>query len=114
MTYPADGPADLERVKTWLSINDDRFDDALEVVVDAVNDVVRGLPILADPDPEPDEFPARVVQGADMLAARVFKRRNSPDGVQAMTDEGASYVSRSDPDVAQLLRIGAYAKPSVG
>lgn len=52
--------------------------------------------------------------GAMMLAARLYRRRNSPDGVQAITDSGAAYVARTDPDVARLLRIDQYAVPKVG
>ena len=51
---------------------------------------------------------------ATMLAARLYRRRNSPDGVQAMTDAGAWYVARTDPDVARLLRIDQYISPQVG
>ena len=48
-----------------------------------------------------------------MLAARLFRRRNSPGGVEAFTD-GAVYVARTDPDVAALLSIGPYKPPQVG
>jgi len=52
--------------------------------------------------------------GALMLAARLFRRRNSPNGVEAMTDAGASYVSRYDSDIARLLRIDGFDTPKVG
>jgi len=55
-----------------------------------------------------------VTLGATMLAARLWRRRNSPEGVAAFTADGAVYVSRNDPDVALLLGIGAYAPPVVG
>lgn len=51
--------------------------------------------------------------GATMLAARLHRRRNSPEGVQLTTD-GALYVARTDPDVARLLRIDAFNVPQVG
>jgi hypothetical protein len=54
------------------------------------------------------------VEGANMLAVRLYNRRNSPAGVAAFGAEGAAYVTRNDPDVALLLQIGAYARPQVG
>lgn len=52
--------------------------------------------------------------GATMLAARLWRRRNSPEGVATFTADGAMYVQRNDPDIAMLLGIGAYAPPVVG
>lgn len=52
--------------------------------------------------------------GATMLAARWYRRRNSPEGVATMGQETPVYVQRNDPDLAQLLGIGAYAPPVVG
>lgn len=53
--------------------------------------------------------------GAKMLAARLYRRRSSPEGVATFTaGEGAVYVQRNDPDIALLLGIGAYAGPVVG
>jgi hypothetical protein len=48
-----------------------------------------------------------------MLAARYVRRRATPSGVESTAD-GAVYLPRRDGDVDQLLRIGAYAMPSVG
>lgn len=56
----------------------------------------------------------RVVLGATMLGARLFRRRNTASGVETFAGDGAVYVSRNDPDIAQLLQLGAYAKPAVG
>ncbi len=116
MTQPADGPTNIDMVKVWLSIpdTDDRYDASLQLAVDAANDVVRGFRVAQLVADTPEDWPARVVTGATMLAGRVHRRRNTPDGVQTLTDQGAVYVSRNDPDVAQLLQLGSYAKPSVG
>lgn len=51
---------------------------------------------------------------ATMLAARLVRRRNSPSGVEALTETGASYVSRYDPDVARMLRIDQFVPPQIG
>ncbi len=114
MPLPVEGPTTPAQVKAWAGVTDARLDALIDDICAAVKEMVDTLPIVADIDPVPDAYPARVVQGSTMLAARILKRRNSIDGVQALTDEGASYVSRSDPDVAQLLQIGAYGKPAVG
>jgi hypothetical protein len=46
--------------------------------------------------------------------ARFYRRKDSPAGFQLQGMEGAVYVSRNDPDIAQLLGIGAFAPPRVG
>lgn len=53
-------------------------------------------------------------QGALMLAARLFRRRNSPGGVETLGDITAVYVSRRDPDIVMLLGISHWQKPAVG
>lgn len=60
------------------------------------------------------EWSANLKLGATMLAARIFRRRNSPAGVESLGELGPVYVSRNDPDLAQLLRLGRYAEPRVG
>lgn len=52
--------------------------------------------------------------GTIMLIARFDRRRNSPAGVDTITEMGPVYVSRRDPDVAQLLEIGTWSRPVVG
>jgi hypothetical protein len=52
--------------------------------------------------------------GARMLAARLYRRRSSPEGVATFTADGAAYVQRNDPDIAMLLGIGSWAPPVVG
>lgn len=117
MTQPDAGPATLEAVKLQLQLSDDVDDAFVTSCVDATNALVRTFRVAQLPDVEPPVepvWPAYIVRGADMLAARLVRRRNSPSGVEAMTDQGAAYVSRNDPDIAQLLQLGSYAKPSVG
>lgn len=117
MTFP-DGPTTTALVKAHLKIVDAVDDAVLDRVVAATNQVVRELPISVpfDTEPAPADWSAgaRIVEGATMLAARLFERRNSPNGVAAFGDGGPAYVQRNDPDVALLLRIGAYSRPAVG
>lgn len=52
--------------------------------------------------------------GATMLAGRVYRRRNSPAGVETIGDMGPTYVSRYDPDLEMLLGFGQWQTPRVG
>ena len=108
MPQPTDEPTTLAAVKDHLHVTDTDDDTFIQSVVDASCIWVRTLPVA---DIDATVWPATVALGATMLAARWVRRRNSPDGVQAMTDQGAAFVARSDPDVSQLLRLGPYAKP---
>jgi hypothetical protein len=112
---PAGGPTTLEAVKVQLGIAaDDVRDDArLTPLVAAVNGSIRGWAVSA-PIVGEDEWPDRIKSGASMLTARLFRRKNSPAGVEAFGSQGAAYVMRNDPDIAMLLRLGAWAGPGVG
>lgn len=110
MPQPAEGPATAELVAAQLSLTTEP-DALVTQAVNAANAWVRQQRV-ADIDAE--AWPGDVELGTVMLAARLYRRRNSPDGVQAMTDAGAAYVARNDPDIAMLLQVGAYARPAVG
>lgn len=118
---PADGPTSLEAVKTALTINDTDDDARIQAKVDAANALIRSWPqALAavdntDPDaPVPGTWPANLTEGATALAARWYRRKGSPAGVEAIGDLGATYVMRNDPDIAMQLSLGTWAKPDVG
>lgn len=104
-------------VKAWLRITDSADDALILDVVDATNAWVAGTAYVAElplgPNGEPATWPADVTQGAVMLAARLYRRRNSPSGVEPFTD-GAVYLPRRDGDVDALLHMGYYAPPRVG
>lgn len=55
-----------------------------------------------------------VAHGAQLLTARIWRRRSSPGGVEAHGDLGPVYVRRNDPDVAMLLGLGTWSPPMVG
>ena len=112
---PDGGPTTLPAVKARLRIAaDDTRDDAeLADVVDAVNARVRRWPV-AELAVGHETWPTDVALGAAMLAARLWRRRNSPAGVEAMGPDGATYVMRNDPDVAMLLRLGSWQPPGLG
>jgi hypothetical protein len=110
-------------VKAWLRLDvDDTADDAdivqccadTEVYVETVRPDRRT--VATDPDtglpvPGPYVPDAEVYQGAVMYAARLFRRRNSPAGVELFGDQ-ASFVSRYDADIDRALRTGPW-QPSV-
>lgn len=55
---------------------------------------------------------AETYQGAVMYAAREYRRRNSPAGIETF-GEVTSFVSRFDPDIDRALQTGSYARPVV-
>lgn len=112
---PEGGPTTLDLVRTRLKFpaDDTADDDELEGIVAAVNDTVRGF-ASADAARGLDAWPSRFELGATMLAARLWRRKDTPQGVATFGDSAPVYIQRNDPDVALLLRIGAYAKPVVG
>lgn len=114
MTLPEQGPATSTGVRRLQKVAETGEDAALlEVCVAAANAFVRDLPVVRSLDVDDTEiqFPANVVLGADMLASRIYRRKNSPGGVEVMGDLGPLYVSRSDPDITMLLQL---RKPAVG
>jgi hypothetical protein len=122
MPFPATGPASRSTVKVLLGVADaDNTQDALiDMYVAATNVLVKGLPVAqsANTDPAPADWTnpslSAVVLGADQLAARLYRRKDSAEGVSAIGSANPVYVLRDDPDLAQLLQVGAYEKPSVG
>lgn len=112
---PVGGPTTLPWVKVWLTIkpDDTRSDDVLNMIVAAVNSQVRTWRV-SQAAVGATVWPDRIVSGATMLAARLYRRRNSPAGVESFGSDGAVYVSRTDPDIAQLLGLGTHQPPTVG
>lgn len=106
---PQAGPTSVAQVQSMLTLSADKVAD-LGPVVDAVNALVATwLTPGAD-----GEWAAHHRYGATLLAARLYRRRDTPAGVLTFGMEGAVAIQRSDPDVAQLLGLGSYAPPRVG
>jgi hypothetical protein len=112
---PEGGPTTLDAVKVQLSIAVDDLadDDRLSGIVAAVNNSIRGWAV-SEPVVDQETWPDRIVTGATLLCARLFRRKNSPAGVEAFGSQGAAYVMRNDPDIAMLLRLGTWQGPEVG
>lgn len=107
-------------VKSWLRLQgEDSSDDELLQRVAAMTEpyVIRCRPewLLPDPD-DPEQITyqpdAETYQGAVMYAAREYRRRNSPAGIELFGDV-TSFVARFDPDIDRALQTGAYARPVV-
>lgn len=116
MSLPEGGPATLANVKTHLGIaaDDNTDDNLIQSSVDAVNAKVREwrCASVAEGKASWDEpEAAAVVRGSTMLAARLHRRKDSPDGVYAFAGDSPLYVQRNDPDVAMLLGLGPHARP---
>lgn len=110
---PVGGPATLPEVKAALKVSDDREDVFIGGIVAAVNRKIRRWPI-ARHAAGLDKWPEDIMLGATLLASRLYRRRNSPAGFESFNGEGTAYVQRNDPDIAQMLEIGAYSRPQVG
>lgn len=109
---PTGTPTTLAMVKVHLGMTDEVDDLRLQPKVDAANALVLGLPVTASL-PLDGVWPADVALGATLLAAHLWRRKNSPAGQVPTGAQGAVYVQRADPDIAQLLRVGDYETPSV-
>lgn len=99
---------DIIALKHHLGITDTRDDFTLEAIIKAVESQITSW-LTAEESTTDD-----VKLGALMLAARLFRRRNSPSGVESLGDLGPVYVSRNDPDVAQLIGLGTHRRLRVG
>lgn len=102
-------------VKVWLRLNaQDTTDDDLLRAVAAMAEpyAERCRPEFMTGDPPSYAPNAEAYQGAVMYAAREYRRRNSPAGVELFGDQ-ASFVTRYDTDIERALHTGAYAPPIV-
>lgn len=109
-------------VKGWLRLSDVVDDDLVASCAAAVEPLVERarpdyqVPLVPTPlagaaylyRPGPDAYQAGV-----MLAARLYRRRNSPAGVESFGDS-VVYTARWDADVDRLLHTAGYALPRVG
>lgn len=118
-TPPVPRWLDTADVRTWLTMSERGGaaipDDQLQPVCAAVEPFVESArpEWRTDTDYQPDP---ETYHGAVMLAARYWRRRNSPGGTESFGPDGViGYVARIDPDIERALRIGpAWARPAVG
>lgn len=96
-------------VINWMGLTQDV--EALASIVPAVNRLVEDL---ANIDREEDgTWSGTTRLGATLLAARLYKRKDTASGMTGGVD-GALYVARFDSDIDRLLHLGAFRKPIIG
>lgn len=104
-----------ERVIAWLGVKAGTPDTVhAATVAPAVFEWVDSLPSIRRTAADPAVWTKGTELGAVMLAARLVRRRNSPNGIEAFTADATAYVSREDPDVSRMLRLGPHKPPQVG
>jgi hypothetical protein len=97
---------DAATVRRYVGLEDDDPDPDIEPAVAAANQFATGrdfAPAVAD-DPS-------FSLGAKLLAARLYKRKFTPEGVGNFGGDVPLYVARSDPEIRMLLGLD---KPAVG
>jgi hypothetical protein len=112
-------PPQLQDVKDYVGVTDNRDDASLQVALDAavsyVEDVLAGsYNFVGDPLSLLPLPTARVVQGTVRYAARQHSLRRSPDGTIDMGELGTARIPTYDPAIEQLLGIGRWRAPMVG
>lgn len=105
-------------VVSWLMLKVEPTDALLVRAVNSANAYVSTLPVVAnlglDDDGHPLAWTDDINLGAIMLASRLYRRRNSAAGVEAITEAGAQYVARYDSDISRLLQLDSFQKPQIG
>lgn len=102
-----------DEVASWsgITVIGSQEQTILPLIVDAVNAYVDALPHI-DRD-EAGQWAPTTRLGAIMLAARLYRRKNSPGGIEAVGDS-MSYIARYDSDISRLLNTDTFRKPVVG
>lgn len=100
-----------QEVIDWMGVDLPENDSHLALVIPAVNEYVDSLPSIGRK--WDGAWLDSTVLGAIMLAARMYRRKNSPGGIESVGDT-TTFVSRYDSDIARLLNIDSHKKPVIG
>lgn len=104
-----------QQVGEYLRLKNWQTDLDLPMTIDATNAFIASLPDKPMKTTDEGEVWAETTtMAAVMFAARLYNRRNSPNGIEAMNEMGTTYVTRYDPDVARMLRLDDHRTPRVG
>jgi hypothetical protein len=104
-------------VKDWLKLHAQDTDDVAlldRVCASAEPYVQRYRPefLVTNPDGSTTYTPdAEAYQGAVMYAAREYRRRNSPAGIEMLSGE-TSFVAKYDSDIDRYLHTGPWSDPT--
>lgn len=102
-----------QQVISWADLRSILTDDQdITLVVEFVNHYVNGLPTI-DRDPVDGSWAPNTTYGALLLANKLYRRKNSPDGIVSLGDSTV-YVSRFDADISRALNLGDHLKPVIG
>lgn len=118
-------PPELQDLRGYVGVSDNRDDVTLRSALDAAIDYVAGPEGVRAGEfnfsgvttgaesllPEPT---AKVAQGTLLYAFRLHNRRRSPDGTVDMGELGTARIPSNDPDIERLLGIGRWRPPMVG
>lgn len=112
-------PPQLQDLKDYVGVTDNRDDATLATALDAavvyVEDALAGSYNFAGDVTSLLPAPSvRVEQGALLYAFRLHNRRRSPDGTVDMGELGMARIPSNDPDIERLLSIGRWRPPMVG
>ena len=123
MSAPTPVPVWLrpDDVRAWLRLDagaDDALVSACSAAVEPQVERARAdqwvTVITAEHDETSTYTPdAEVYQAAVMLAARLYRRRNSAGGIELFA-ESVTYVSKYDPEIERALRIGSWRRAAIG
>jgi hypothetical protein len=118
MVFPVNGPTTAALIRDLAKIGEGVDVERVERIAAAVNGFVLTLPSAVKAADGAADWAgvevAHLVEGATMLGGRLYRRKNTPDGIASFGGDGAVYVRRNDPDIAMLLGLGDYAPPMVG
>lgn len=79
--------------------------DSVDAAVGAANaHLIERTIFGASTEETPAEIHEDVHLAALLLAAKLYARRNSPDGVAGGADFGPYHITRTDPDVVTLIK----------
>lgn len=96
---------DAATVRRYVGLEANDPDPDIEPAVAAANQFATGR------DNAPPADDPSFALGAKLLAARLYKRKFTPEGVGSFGGEIPLYVARSDPEIRMLLGLD---KPAVG
>lgn len=107
------------RIINWSALkgvtaDDDNMKMVAGMTLAFVSDLPVAQPVAGETPAQVASRETRVEAGAVMLGARLWRRRNSPGGIEQATDAGVAYVARHDADVSRMLKLDGYAAPAVG
>lgn len=109
------GWLDPSRVAAWLKLPTPLPDGDADLLADASAEAERVAELYRpewwDADRATYAPDDETMGGATRLAGRIWRRRNSPGGIETFADS-TMYVARFDPEIERALRMSAWLRPN--